>query len=227
MGIGRASANQFAQNGARAIYLCDFRTENLASQQRELGSLYPDVQIHIRQLDAADEAAIKAVTEEAVAEYGRLDVMFANAGITGALQHFLDVSSEEFMKTMRTNVLRQVISSFTPWFIIRKIINLQAITNFPHRYTVFFLRPSMPQRPCFTPRLPSLPPQDLSSLRPLLPVFAAMAPPVNSLALTFSNINPSLFLILILNLLIRPRGKTSRLLRIQSGRCLHRSNDLL
>lgn len=54
---------------------------------------------------------MKAVVEEAVAEYGKLDVMFANAGIVGTNQHFLDVSSEDFMKTMRTNVLRQVIES--------------------------------------------------------------------------------------------------------------------
>ena len=106
LGIGRASAYQFAHNGARAIYLCDFSTEYLASQQRELGSLYPDVQIHLRQFDAADEAAMKAVVDEAVAEYGRLDIMFANAGIVGSNRSFLDVSSEEFMETMRVNVLR-------------------------------------------------------------------------------------------------------------------------
>ena len=106
LGIGRASAYQFAHNGARAIYLCDFSTAHLASQQRELRALYPDVDVHLRQFDAADEEAVKAVTEEAVAEYGRLDIMFANAGIVGTNRSFLDVSGEEFMKTMRTNVLR-------------------------------------------------------------------------------------------------------------------------
>jgi NAD(P)-dependent dehydrogenase (short-subunit alcohol dehydrogenase family) len=106
LGIGRASANQFAQHGAQAIYLCDFHNEYLAAQQRELNSRYPDVVIHLRQFDAADEAAVKAVIQDAMAEYGRLDVMFANAGIVGQLHSFLDIDSEDFMKTMRTNVLR-------------------------------------------------------------------------------------------------------------------------
>lgn len=112
LGIGRASAYQFAHNGARAIYLCDFRIEYLAAHQRELRSLYSNVDIHLRQFDAADEAAMQAVIEEAVAEYGRLDVMFANAGVVGTNQPLLNTSSDDLMKTMRTNVLRQVGSIF-------------------------------------------------------------------------------------------------------------------
>lgn len=64
------------------------------------------MQIHLRQFDAADEAAMKAVVDEAITSYGRLDVMFANAGIVGSNRAFWDVSSQEFMETMRVNVLR-------------------------------------------------------------------------------------------------------------------------
>lgn len=39
-------------------------------------------------------------------KYGRLDVMFANAGIVGTNRVFTDIKGEDFMKTMRTNVLR-------------------------------------------------------------------------------------------------------------------------
>lgn len=49
---------------------------------------------------------MQAVIAEAVTDYGRLDVMFANAGIVGPNQLFFDTSSEDFMKTLRTNVLR-------------------------------------------------------------------------------------------------------------------------
>ena len=55
---------------------------------------------------------MQGVTEEAVAEYGRLDVMFANAGVVGTNQSLMNTSSDDFMKTMRTNVLRQVESIF-------------------------------------------------------------------------------------------------------------------
>src|ERR1051326_4190601 len=81
IGIGRATVHQFANNGARAIFVCDFDDSHLATHKRELESLYPNVDIHTRQFDAASEEAVKKVCEEALAKYGRLDVFFANAGI--------------------------------------------------------------------------------------------------------------------------------------------------
>lgn len=49
---------------------------------------------------------MQAVVDEALNEYGRLDIMFANAGIVGTNRSFLDVGGEDFMRTMRVNVLR-------------------------------------------------------------------------------------------------------------------------
>lgn len=106
MGIGRASAHQFANNGAQAIYICDYSNEHLATHQRELQSLYPQVDVHCRQFDAADEEAVKAVVDETLSKYGRLDIMFANAGIVGAQRPFTDIDGNDFMRTMGTNVLR-------------------------------------------------------------------------------------------------------------------------
>ena len=105
-GIGRASAHQFAANGARAIYICDFSDTYLSAHARELNELYPDVDVHARRFDAADEEAVKAVIEDALEKYGRLDVVFANAGIVGPNQRFEDVAGDAFMETMRVNVLR-------------------------------------------------------------------------------------------------------------------------
>ncbi|KAL8932264.1 MAG: hypothetical protein Q9216_006906, partial [Gyalolechia sp. 2 TL-2023] len=105
LGIGRASAQQFAHNGALAIYICDFNDEFLEMHKQELNAQYPDVDIHARHFDASDERAMKGVIDEAMAKYGRLDVMFANAGIVGVNKAFWDISDEEFMRTMKTNVL--------------------------------------------------------------------------------------------------------------------------
>ncbi|KAL8861760.1 MAG: hypothetical protein Q9178_001961 [Gyalolechia marmorata] len=105
LGIGRASAHQFAHNGARAIFLCDFSNDFLSVHERELNSLYPLVDIHARQFDASDEEAVKAVVDEALAKYGRLDILFANAGIVGTNELFCDIQADQFMKTLRTNVL--------------------------------------------------------------------------------------------------------------------------
>lgn len=106
LGIGRASAHQFARNGARAVFVCDYSDQFLATHKREVEALYPDVDVHTRRFDAADEDAVKGVVDEAVQKYGRLDVMFANAGVGGTNKLFGDIGSEEFLRTLRTNVLR-------------------------------------------------------------------------------------------------------------------------
>ncbi|TGJ88099.1 hypothetical protein E0Z10_g667 [Xylaria hypoxylon] len=103
MGIGRATAHLFAEGGAKAVYLCDYDSKNLETHKREITSLYPTVDVHVRQFDAADEKAVKAVVDDAMENYGRLDVFFANAGIVGPMAAFTDISKEDFMKIMDTN----------------------------------------------------------------------------------------------------------------------------
>ncbi|KAJ6024021.1 hypothetical protein N7540_004818 [Penicillium herquei] len=104
-GLGRASAHQYAQNGAKAVYICDYDDSHLATHKREIECLYPDVDVHTRQFDAGDEKAVIAVVDDAITKYGRLDIFFANAGIVGQPKVFTEIDGEGFMKTMRTNAL--------------------------------------------------------------------------------------------------------------------------
>ncbi len=48
---------------------------------------------------------MKAVVDDAIERYGRLDITLANAGVVGTKTHFSATTSEEFMKTLRINVL--------------------------------------------------------------------------------------------------------------------------
>lgn len=98
--------HQFARNGAKAIYICDYSTDHLDTHKRELKSLYPDVEIHTRKVDAGDEGDVEKVVNEALESYGRLDVFFANAGISITAKRVIDSSADDFMKVMRTNALR-------------------------------------------------------------------------------------------------------------------------
>ncbi|KAF2023399.1 NAD(P)-binding protein [Setomelanomma holmii] len=104
IGIGRASAHQFARHGARAIYICDFASSHLDLHKRELNSLYPSVDVYTRNFDASDEAAVKSVVQEAVDKYGRLDVFFANAGISSG-KVFWEEDSAGFINVMKVNAL--------------------------------------------------------------------------------------------------------------------------
>ncbi|KAL2822966.1 hypothetical protein BJX63DRAFT_2706 [Aspergillus granulosus] len=105
LGIGRATAHQYARNGAKAVYLCDYDSSHLETHKRELNTLYPTVDIHTRSFDAADEEAVRSVVDHAIATYNRLDIFFANAGIVGQPKVFTEVTGEEFANTLRVNTI--------------------------------------------------------------------------------------------------------------------------
>jgi len=105
IGIGIASAYQFAQNGCKAVYICDAYSSNLASHASQLSALYPNTKIHYRAFDAADDESVKSIVQEAIDTYGRLDVFFANAGISGTQTTMWSISAEEWMEIMRVNTM--------------------------------------------------------------------------------------------------------------------------
>ena len=104
IGIGRATVHLFAESGCKAIYICDIYDTHLETHKRELNLLYPNVDIHPRKFDAADERSVKNVVEEALRTYGRLDIFFANAGISSG-KLFTDTTDEDFMRLLRANTL--------------------------------------------------------------------------------------------------------------------------
>jgi NAD(P)-dependent dehydrogenase (short-subunit alcohol dehydrogenase family) len=74
LGIGRASAHHFANNGAKAIYICDLAADHLDKHKREIEQKYPGVEIHPRQVDAGEEDQVAKVVDDALEKYGRLGV---------------------------------------------------------------------------------------------------------------------------------------------------------
>lgn len=78
---------------------------------REIQSLYPNVKVHARKVDAGEEADVEKLVNEVLQMYGRLDIFFANAGITTGMERILDAKAENFMKAMRTNALGLVSPS--------------------------------------------------------------------------------------------------------------------
>lgn len=96
------------------MYICDFDDKYLGHHQQQITSLYSGCEVHTRKFDAADEPAVKEVVDDALRRYGRLDVFFANAGITGFPTPFTDVTEEDFMETLRVNTLGCVHQSRPP-----------------------------------------------------------------------------------------------------------------
>ncbi len=74
-GIGEASARAFTREGAKVV-IADFADHGQALAD-ELGA---DKALFIK-IDVTDSEAVQAMITQTVAQFGRLDVMFANAGI--------------------------------------------------------------------------------------------------------------------------------------------------
>ena len=77
-GIGKAIATAFAERGAR-IALVDLAPSDLESARAELAARGADVCVYAA--NVAKEDQVIAALDQAVADFGRLDVMVNNAGI--------------------------------------------------------------------------------------------------------------------------------------------------
>ena len=100
LGIGRATAFAFAAEGA-AVALGDVQTtaaETVAREINERGGKAIAVGV-----DVGEAAQVHAFVERAVTEFGRLDVMFANAGIAHSAP-FLDHPEAQWHRVLRVNL---------------------------------------------------------------------------------------------------------------------------
>ena len=100
-GIGRASAILFAREGAQVI-AADL-AEGVEATRDEI--VKAGGRCIARRADAADEPVVRSLVEESVRELGGLEVVFANAGISGGLQPFFDQTAEDWERVLRVNLI--------------------------------------------------------------------------------------------------------------------------
>ncbi|TFL00113.1 hypothetical protein BDV98DRAFT_605561 [Pterulicium gracile] len=79
-GIGLESTLLFASEGAHVL-ATDINLQAAESAAALVSQRYPDVKVKAIKVDVGKEADIKAAVDVAVKEFGRLDIMFNNAGI--------------------------------------------------------------------------------------------------------------------------------------------------
>jgi meso-butanediol dehydrogenase/(S,S)-butanediol dehydrogenase/diacetyl reductase len=98
-GIGAATARRFTAEGAQ-LMLGDIDSEGLSTLVKELDSHGTAAG---RTTDVADLAQVEALTAEAVERFGRLDVVFNNAGI-GAYGKAPDLDPEAWHRTIAVDL---------------------------------------------------------------------------------------------------------------------------
>lgn len=98
-GIGRASAVLFAREGARVV--CSDLDTVTGEETAALARAGAGEAVFVR-ADAADSGEVRALVEETVRRFGRLDVFYANAGIVPG-GTVTECSEEEWERGMGVN----------------------------------------------------------------------------------------------------------------------------
>ncbi|MEQ1618199.1 MAG: SDR family oxidoreductase [Terricaulis sp.] len=100
-GIGLGMAEGLASAGA-AVEIWGTNAEKNAHALERLSR--HGTKVNARSVDVADEAAVVAAMQAAIAEFGRIDACFANAGIANRWKSFLDIGGDEYRRLMAINV---------------------------------------------------------------------------------------------------------------------------
>lgn len=107
-GIGRAAALLFAQQGA-SLVLAD-KTEAVMATADAVQAA--GGQATALQCDAGVEADVARLVATALERHGRLDVAFANAGISGGMAGIFDATVDLWTEVLRVNLIG-------PWLMIK------------------------------------------------------------------------------------------------------------
>lgn len=98
--LGLAAAAQFVEKGARVL-LVDRDPAALAAAIDRLGA---GASARAHAADVADGAATRAYLDAAATAWGRIDVLFSNAGVSGVFRPVVDYPEEVFDHVMAVNV---------------------------------------------------------------------------------------------------------------------------
>ncbi|KAL0410159.1 UNVERIFIED_CONTAM: Secoisolariciresinol dehydrogenase [Sesamum latifolium] len=100
-GFGESTARLFARHGAKVV-IADVQDDRGQSLCRDLN--LPD-QISYVHCDVTSDSDVRNVVDFAVSKYGKLDIMFNNAGIPGNLDYTIaDADNDNFKRVFEVNV---------------------------------------------------------------------------------------------------------------------------
>ncbi|SLK11567.1 SDR family NAD(P)-dependent oxidoreductase [Novosphingobium mathurense] len=99
-GIGRAIAEALITQGARVVISSE-NADDTARVSAELGM--PGLTC-----DVTDAAALEALVETTTGEFGGLDIVVCNAGITGKPGTFADIDMADYARVLAINLTSQV-----------------------------------------------------------------------------------------------------------------------
>jgi serine 3-dehydrogenase len=132
-GIGRASAHAFAKEGCDLL-LCARRMKRLEELKQEIHAHYPEIDIHIFELDVRDQKAVHLALTTLPEEWRMIDILVNNAGLSRGLDKLHEGNLQDWEEMLDTNVkgLLYVTREIVPGMVIRgkgHVINIGSIAG--------------------------------------------------------------------------------------------------
>ena len=100
-GIGRATSLLFAQHGANVIVVD--RSPDVQATADAINKA--GGRAVARVADVSKEAEVEAFIQAAVSEFGGLDIVYANAGVSGGLPRYDDLTAADWMNILSINLI--------------------------------------------------------------------------------------------------------------------------
>jgi NAD(P)-dependent dehydrogenase (short-subunit alcohol dehydrogenase family) len=100
-GIGRAASLLFSKEGAKLVIVD--RSDSVMETAKLVSESGGTVEAVMA--DAGSEGDVKSFIDKAVAKYGRLDAIWANAGVSGGLVPLLEQTVEQWQEVLRINLI--------------------------------------------------------------------------------------------------------------------------
>ena len=100
-GIGKGIAEKFAQNGANIAFTCIEMSDESIELSKNLEKLGVKAKAYVS--DAADFEAAQKLADDVINDFGSIDVLVNNAGITKD-NLLMRMSEEDFDKVMKVNM---------------------------------------------------------------------------------------------------------------------------
>lgn len=131
VGIGYATAVKFAMNGANLI-LFDLNEEKLNEVKNKLPNSVGKVKCIVG--DVSNEAFVKSSVQEAISEFGGVDVLVNNAAVWRCRSSFVETPSSEWKRFIDINIMGSVYfcQAVLPAMIARnsgRIINVASVAG--------------------------------------------------------------------------------------------------
>lgn len=103
-GIGLATAQRLVADGIKQIALIDLTEDHLSEAVTSLSTIDSSAQVLKLGCDCSSEEAVEAAVEETVKKFGRLDICFNAAGMSGSRSPIAEMGTESLDKVLGLNL---------------------------------------------------------------------------------------------------------------------------